>query len=293
MDKTKFTGHLAAIVTVLLWGTTFISTKVLLVGLTPIQILVYRFILGLLVLFILHPHILKWTGTKNELFFAGAGITGICLYYLLENIALTMELASNVSIIVSTAPFFTAILTSLVVKPKTKLSKGFFIGFVVAMAGIIILCNGGGDITLNLQGDILALGASVVWAVYSQFIREINVLGLNNIAATRRVFEYGIIFMIPASAMFGFEWNLAPFADPIYILNIVFLGIGASAICFAAWNYSLKAIGTVRASIYIYAVPAITVIAAAMILSEPVTIYTIVGILLTAAGLVISGYEKK
>lgn len=103
-------GHLAAFVTILIWGTTFISTKVLLRVFTPIEILLIRFLIGYAALWCVRPRKLKVTDNKQEWTFAAAGLCGITLYYLLENIALTYTLASNVGVIISIAPFFTAIL---------------------------------------------------------------------------------------------------------------------------------------------------------------------------------------
>ncbi|MCD8359920.1 MAG: DMT family transporter [Acidaminococcaceae bacterium] len=103
-------GHLFALVTILLWGTTFISTKVLLRSFMPIEILFFRFIMGLIVLFLIYPHRLRVTDKKQEWIFAGAGLSGITLYYLFENITLVYAPASNVGVITATAPFFTALL---------------------------------------------------------------------------------------------------------------------------------------------------------------------------------------
>ena len=107
MQNKILMGHLFALVTILLWGTTFISTKVLLRSFTPIF---FRFIMGLIVLFLIYPYRLKVTDKKQEWIFAGAGLSGITLYYLFENIALVYAPASNVGVITATAPFFTALL---------------------------------------------------------------------------------------------------------------------------------------------------------------------------------------
>ena len=58
-QKTKAAGHLAAIFTMLIWGTTFISTKVLLEDLSPLEILVLRFVAGYIFLWIIRPVPLK------------------------------------------------------------------------------------------------------------------------------------------------------------------------------------------------------------------------------------------
>lgn len=293
MTESKAAGHIAALFTILIWGTTFISTKTLLNDFSPVQILVYRFILGCAALFTACPRLMKDTDRKKEIYFAGAGLCGITMYYLLENIALTMELASNVSIILSAAPFFTAILTHIIDREDEPLCGRFFVGFAVAMTGIIILCLKGEEFRINPAGDILAVTAAAVWAVYSVIIRRINSFGYSTIQSTRRVFEYGILFMIPVSFLLDFHWEFAPLGRPVNLLNILYLGIGASAACFVTWNYALKAIGTVRASAYIYAIPAITVIAAVVILGEPLTAGTIAGIVLTLTGLLISEYSKS
>ena len=132
MTNKTAAGHLAALVTILIWGTTFISTKVLLQDFQPIEILFFRFVLGLIALFLVYPRPLKGTSLRQELTFAAAGLSGVCLYYLLENIALTYTMASNVGVIISVAPFFTALLSRLFLKQEGTLRANFFIGFLAA-----------------------------------------------------------------------------------------------------------------------------------------------------------------
>ena len=103
-DKTH-KGHLAAFITILIWGTTFISTKVLLKTFSPVEILFIRFVMGYLALWLVCPRILRPDSRRQEPLFAAAGLCGITMYYLLENIALTYTLASNVGVIISIAPF--------------------------------------------------------------------------------------------------------------------------------------------------------------------------------------------
>ena len=288
MEQNKAAGHLSALLTILIWGTTFISTKVLLVDFQPIESLFFRFVMGLLALLIVYPHRMKGTTGKQELTFVVAGLCGVCLYYLLENIALTYTMASNVGVIISVAPFFTAILSHLFLKKDEKLRVSFFIGFVVAMAGIALISFNGTRLQLNPIGDLLALLAAFLWACYSILTRKISGFGYNTILTTRRVFFYGILFMIPALFLFDFKLELSRFANMTYLLNILFLGLGASALCFVTWNFAVKLLGAVRTSIYIYLVPVITVAASVLILHEPFTWMTGMGTVLTLAGLLLS-----
>jgi drug/metabolite transporter (DMT)-like permease len=293
MENENTIGHLAALLTIVIWGTTFISTKILLVDFQPVEILFFRFVLGLLALVLACPRPLKGTTAKQELTFAAAGLCGICLYYLLENIALTYTMASNVGVIISVAPFFTAILTHLVEKDGEKLGVNFFLGFVVAMVGIFLISFNGAKLELNPTGDLLALLAAFVWACYSVLTRKISGFGYPTILTTRRVFCYGIAFMLPALLLFDVRLELARFADPVYLCNILYLGLGASALCFVTWNFAVKVLGAVKTSLYIYMVPVITVVTSALILQEKITVLAGVGTMMTLAGLVLSERKQK
>lgn len=286
----KATGHLSALVTILIWGTTFISTKVLLVDFEPIEILFFRFIMGFLALLMVCPRRMKGTTKRQEAIFASAGLCGVCLYYLLENIALTYTMASNVGVIISIAPFFTAILTHLFTKEE-KLRANFFIGFIVAMIGICLISFHGAKMQINPIGDLLAVAAAAVWACYSVLTRKISEFGYHTIQTTRHVFAYGIVFMIPVLFLFDFHIGAERFANSVYLGNLIFLGLGASALCFVTWNMAVKILGAVKTSIYIYLVPVITVVTSALILREQITVISGAGTILALLGLFLSEYR--
>lgn len=277
MENKKHIGHITALLTIIIWGTTFISTKILLVDFQPIEILIFRFIIGFIILLLICPKVLKTKDWKQEITFIGAGLCGICLYYLLENIALTYTLASNVGVIMSVAPFFTAILTHLFIRSEERLRVNFFIGFVTAMIGIIMISFNGAKLHLNPTGDLLALLASFVWAVYSVLSKKISSFGYPVILSTRRTFFYGIVFIIPISILFDFTLDISKFVNPINLVNIIYLGVGASALCFVTWNFSVKKLGAVKTSVYIYMVPVITVITSVFILHEKITVISALG----------------
>ena len=285
-DKTP-TGHLAAFITILIWGTTFISTKVLLETFSPVEILFIRFVMGYLALWLVCPRTLKLDSRRQEPLFMAAGLCGITMYYLLENIALTFTLASNVGVIISIAPFFTAILSCLFLG-GTRPGRQFFIGFLLAMAGIFLLSFGSSSLSINPMGDILAVAAAIIWAVYSTLTKKISALGYGTIQTTRRTFFYGLIFMIPALALMDFNVSLSQVTSPLNLCNLLFLGLGASALCFVTWNLAVKILGSVRTSVYVYVGPVITTVSSALVLKDPVTMTAVCGIALTLAGLFLS-----
>lgn len=291
MKTTSKPAHLAAIITIFIWATTFVSTKVLLTDFAPIEILFYRFVMGFLALLLIHPHRLKVGDKKKEVFFILAGLTGVCLYFLLENIALTITQASNVGVIISISPFFTAIVTKLFLKNDEKLRFNFFIGFFIAITGISLISFGGNSLQINPIGDFLSLLAAIAWAFYSVLTRKIASFGYGTIQTTRRVFGYGILFMIPTLFFFDFNLDLTRFTNPVNLFNIVYLGLGASALCFVTWGFAVRVLGALKTSVYIYLIPVVTIITSVMILGDEINTFGIIGIVLILLGLIIS--ERK
>jgi drug/metabolite transporter (DMT)-like permease len=292
-NNQTLTGHIAAGITIMIWGTTFISTKILLNDLAPIEILFIRFVIGYIALWFAAPHRLKITVKRREIYFALAGLCGITLYYLLENIALSYTLASIVGVIISAAPFFTAISDSIFLKGKRP-DLQFFIGFIIAMTGICLISfHSVNALSFSPMGIVLALAAAMIWAIYSTLVKKISTFGYSTIQVTRHTFFYGLLFMLPTLFIFDFRAAIIQYMNFTILANLLFLGLGASALCFVTWNYAVKLIGSVKTSVYIYMVPVITTIISAMMLHEQISFITICGILLTLLGLFLSENKKR
>ena len=290
--KKQTLGHLIAFFTVFVWGLTFVSTKVLLDNFSPAEILFIRFLLGFLALFIIYPKPAHIYNIKYELLFIAAGLFGICLYLLLENTALSYTYASNVGMLVSISPFISALLAYLFLSDE-KLNFTFFIGMILALTGVaFIIFNGSFMLQIKPIGDILALLAAISWAFYSLFVKKISFLKIHPIQSTRKIFFYGLLFTLPYLLYTGFNINKEQILDIKNISNLLFLGFGASAICFVTWSYAVQLLGTVKTSIYIYFIPVMTVISSMIILNEKLTLYSSLGIILIILGLLISNKKN-
>lgn len=288
----ELSAHLAALFTVIIWGATFISTKLLLVDLSAEEILFLRFTLGWLALWIFAPVWLPFQDWKNELLFIGAGCTGVTLYFLLENIALEYTYASNVSVIVSTTPFFTALVGWLLFQGRRP-GWRFYAGFLLAICGIGMISFNENNIDVSPLGDLLSLLASLAWAFYSELTKKITALNLGSLRSTRRIFFYGLLLMAPVMLVNSAHLDSALLLKPANLFNLIFLGLFASAICFATWTFCLLRLGSARASAYIYLVPVVTVITASIWLNERLGFWPIIGIGLTIAGLILSEYRHN
>ena len=305
--QSKTLGIILAIATIFIWGITFVSTKCLLKGFSALEILFVRFVLAYLGLCIIKPAPLKLAHKKDNLWFLLAGLSGIVIYQFSENAAISFTTASNVSIIVSICPMFTAIIAQIFLREK-HITLYFALGFFIAITGIVLVSlNGSSEIHFNPKGDLLALTSAFCWGFYSMFVSKINKMNLDKILCTRRSFFFAVVSMIPfiiygiiennsASSFYintDSATNIRRFSDFYFWLNFCFLGLGASAFCFVAWNMACNTLGPVKTTAGIYMVPVVTIVFAYFILKEKMSLMGLAGCVLTIAGLFLSNRGKK
>lgn len=140
------------------------------------------------------------------------------------------------------------------------------------------------------MGDFLTVCAALSWAFYSLIIRKLS----GRYSATfvaRKVFFYGLITVLPAFIVHPFSFPLSCFANPEVWMNLLFLSVLASLICFAVWNVILKQLGTIQASNYLYLNPLFTTLAASIFLDEHITIYAIAGVAMVLGGVFIGARQ--
>lgn len=292
-NKKTIISLIFLVFSVLVWGTTYLATQVLLKSFTPIEILVYRFGIALIVLYIICPKILKWQGWKFEIFCLLAAISGISVYQYLENVALVHTSASNVSIITSCAAFFTAIFSKKFLKDE-EITFNFYIGFVISIIGVVLLTfNGVINLELNPLGDIIALFCAILWGVYSVAVKKTSENKCNLLLVTRRIMLYGFVLLIPMFLLSNETFNIEGLKDAVNLIWIGYLGILASAICFYTWNYAVENLGSVKTSLSTYAFPIVTLIVGVLWFNETLTFMGIIGMIFTLLGLYISNKKFK
>ena len=280
-------GHFAALFTIIVWGSTFVATKVLLRQFGPVEIIFLRFLLGWSFMWVIRPKLLKVKNWKIEILFALAGLTGVTMNYLLETYALVYTQASNLAVIVSTAPLFVGIIAIFVL--KQRLRWDFVLGFVLSIAGIYLISfSDGSQLEIHLIGDLLGIAVALVWAVYSLIVEKISGNDYDIILTTRRVFFYGIIFMLPFIWQGDTFRNPELWLQPTNLILLLALGIIACAVSYITWNYAVAKIGSVKSNLYFYGSPVVTILLSICFLEEQVTVKAVIGMTLTIIGVIIS-----
>lgn len=291
MPKQSLFFHILAIVIVIIWGTTFVSTKMLLAsGLTPATIFALRFSVAYIILIFISPKKLMCNNVRDELLMASLGLTGGSLYFLTENMSLEYTTATNTSLIVCSCPLFATLL--FCISYKQRLTKSQLCGAFFALIGMaIVVLNGQFVLHLSPLGDLLAFAACVCWAIYS-VITKLVMSSYSAMFINRKVFFYGLLTIIPWFIAFPSHLpDPASLFQPTVYGNLLFLSLVASLGCYCLWTVCIKKLGVITATNYVYLNPAATVFAAALILNETITPWFVAGTIFVLIGLYL--HNKK
>lgn len=277
--------HLVAFLTVAIWGTTFVSTKVLMInGLSPAQIFTLRFAMAYVLMFCFNHRRLFADSWRDEVLMVLLGITGGSLYFLSENEAMNYTTATNTSLIVCSCPLFATLLVRLVYR-SSRIHIMQLTGSLLAFMGMtIVVLNGRFVLHLSPVGDALAFTACICWAFYSLLMKTMT----DKYSAafiTRKVFFYGVLTIIPYYILVPGVPSMAVLTQPVVVGNLLFLGCLASMICFLTWNWCISKLGAVKATNWVYFNPITTMIFASWVLGEKITIYFLIGAVCILTGM--------
>ena len=309
--------HLVAFVTIVIWGSTFVFTKLLLLaGLSAAQIFTLRFIIAYVLLALYSigrpffcigqartdadspkKSVQVWCGSwRDELLMMLLGVTGGSLYFLAENEALNYTTATNTSLIVCSCPLVASALIGLFYKSE-RMSRLQTLGALTAVAGVcVVVLNGHFVLHLSPVGDALALAANLCWAIYSLLMIPVG-RKYDSVFITRKVFFYGLVTIIPYYMLVPedawiFTSSVFHFFNFSILLNLLFLGVVASMLCFLAWTWVIKRLGAMVTTNYVYLNPVATIVFAWWILNEQITSYFLLGTVLILLGMYLADKKK-
>ena len=293
MFSSKFWIHFLAAVVVLIWGCTFINSKLLLNhGMEAHEIYALRFLFAYVCILFISPRKLWSESWQDELRMFVLGITGGTLYFITENEAVRIGYVNNVSFIVCTAPMVTTLLALIFIK-EVKATRNLVVGTILATLGVgFVIFNGHFVLNLNPLGDMLALCACLCWAIYSILLKNVSEK-YSAVFITRKVFFYGLVTVLPVFIFSPWHFSLNSFMRPVVWGNLLFLGFVASFMCFVLWSWVSKQLGALVASNYIYLNPISTVVFSAFFLGESMSPMAFIGSSMILFGVYLSNKPKR
>jgi drug/metabolite transporter (DMT)-like permease len=265
---------------VIIWGCTFVATKVALKEVKPETVIALRFAMGVIVLAAGVQLRKQWQPmTRRDLLtLAGLGFLGITFHQWLQSTGLVTSAASTTAWIVATSPIFIVILGWLVLREKISwLQIG---GTVLAFFGVLLVVTRGNLALSNIGrigtvGDLLILISAVNWAVFSVLSRGM----LKRLPSALMMFYVMLFGWIFSTVTFFIRTGTGD------ILNltsngwmaVVFLGILGSGLAYIAWYDALQNLKANEAGVFLNIEPLVTMIVAFFILGEPVTWASLLG----------------
>ena len=285
-------AHFVAFITVAIWGSTFVFTKMLLInGLSPAQIFTLRFLIAYVLLYAFDL-VFKWQSFRlfsqswrDELILLILGIVGGSLYFLTENAAMLYTTATNTSLIVCSCPLFAMLLVALVYRHSERFTRVQVVGSLMACLGMaVVVLNGHFVLHLSPLGDMLAFGACLCWAVYSLLMKSITER-YSTFFITRKVFFYGLLTILPYYIVFPGFPSMEVIFSPQVLWNLLFLSVVASMVCFLVWNWVIHQLGAVVATNWVYFNPITTILFAWRLLHEQITPWFLLGTVLILVGM--------
>jgi drug/metabolite transporter (DMT)-like permease len=280
MHKSRLISYLEATFAVVVWGASFIATKIAVGQISPVSVVWLRFAMGipLIGLAVFMRKQFAWPKPREWGYFALLGFIGITFHQWLQSNGLLTAQATTTAWIVSTAPVFIALLAWLVLKEKITALQGAGVG--VALVGVIVVVSKGNLSNFfagqfGVIGDFLIFISAINWAVFSILSRR----GLKEHPSTRMTFWVMTIGWLFTSVAFFSQNGLAeiPQLDSRGWIAMIFLGIFTTGLAYIAWFDALASLPAAQTGAFLYIEPLTSLVVAAIILGEPVTWASLLG----------------
>ncbi|MDP4177973.1 MAG: DMT family transporter [Bacillota bacterium] len=286
----KKSANVLAILIMIMWGLSYLSTKVVVNEVEPLLCAFYRFVISTIILFVIlkvkYPEEKILKEDRFRLIFGA--FLGVTLYFFFENYSIKYTSASNVSILLSAIPVFTLISQRIIFKEKLTLKK--LAGAILSAIGIIIIIASKDKVSLfskGTLGDLMAIAASVCWVAYNMVTCKFKG-NYKSITITAYQSLWGCIFLSPSLFL-----SHITIPSVKVILNTVYLGVFCSCIAYVLYVYCLEHLGPTVLTTYINLQPIVSVVSAWILLSEKITIYQVAGSGIIIIGVFLVSYGNK
>ncbi|MDP2885547.1 MAG: DMT family transporter [Ignavibacteria bacterium] len=276
----RFIAVLKATFAVVVWGASFIATKLALREVSPVVVIWLRFGIGVIILgwFVVRRKEFAFPTGRELGYFALLGFLAITFHQWLQVTGLLTAQATTTAWIMTTIPVFIALLGRFILKEKLGWDR--IVGILIATIGVVLVVSHGDLESILLgrigtTGDLLVLISALNWAVFSVLSRK----ALKNRPATQMIFSVMFFGWIFTSVWFV---SLNHFDEIISIslngwLSILFLGIICSGFAYIFWYDALKELAASQVGSFLYLEPLVAVAVAAVLLQEPLFIAAFVG----------------
>jgi len=279
---------LTMILVVLIWGANFSVMKLALGELPPLAFAALRFtiagvlLLGLLVAREGVPRLDRATLWK----LTWVGVMGNTLYQVLFTLGLQRTSAANASLLIATTPALVAGFGALLGIERLRRSTLLGIGMALAGVSLVLAARGLSFTQSGLVGDLLLLGCSACWTIYTLGVRSLGG-GLSPLAITTWTMVTGVpgLLLISTPELLATNWGSIS-AGAWW--GLAYATVLALVVAYVLWNNSVRVAGSNRTAIFGCAIPMVAALVAWPVLGEAPTPLQAVGAALIIAGVLMT-----
>lgn len=285
--------RLLLLFTVVVWGSTFVATKILLGYVNPMELLGLRMLIGipLLALLLLAKRVkLSFTRREHAAILVGSAI--VTAHFIIQITGLQYTTATNTGWLIAITPLALAILSYFFL--KEHIGKWTIVGIIVATAGVVALVSKGRLNSigwLESEGDWLVLASAFTWAGYTAATKHLSQTR-NPLAVTFAVFLPMALISI-SYVIYHHNWNYYTHLPAEPLIALAFLAVLGTAAGQWFWQIGVARIGAARAGIFLYIEPLASTLLGVTYLKEPFGVYTAVGAALVMTGVIIAERRKQ
>jgi drug/metabolite transporter (DMT)-like permease len=273
MDK-RNSALIYAIAVSVIWGLSFLSTKVAIALVPPMTIAAARFAVAVALLLVFGLALREdlRLRLRDAPLMALSGLMGVTIYFLCENNGIALLTASESSLVIATIPVLTMLVERLVF--GTRIRPRSYIGAILSFMGVaLIVLPSLGARSSSLAGFLYMGGAAVAWVIYALLTKPLAPkYGRIGISFWQSFF--GLVGCLPFALAESSAWR-AP--NLCVTLNLLYLGVFCSAVGYWLYIAAMGALGAGTTSVFLNLVPVVSVGAAFLLLGERLGIVSLVG----------------
>ncbi len=277
-------GTILSFITIIMWDFTYIVGKKLFQILDPTQVIFLRFFLATILFSIINIKEYHKKSIKDEFIFILIGFI-LSFYFIFENNGLKITHASNVGFIVALLPIISLIMAHIFTHDE-KITKSGIVGFLISLIGVGIIVFSEG-FEPRIRGDLLVFIAIVSWAIYRLILKKANFKKYSMVYISKKSFSYTSIFLFLYMNLLSKQKIPFEQMTSTAYLGLFYLVVFATCLGFVFWERAIQYIGIVKTTNVLYISPVNTMLMSYIFLHEKITIYKIIGGIITILGVYI------
>jgi drug/metabolite transporter (DMT)-like permease len=271
-----------AVTVSVIWGLSFLSTKIALAVMPPMTIAVARFAVA--VVAILPVALLRREDLRFKLrdlpLMVSSGLLGTTLYFLCENNGIALITASESSLVIATIPVLTLLVDRVIL--KTRLKARSYAGALLSFAGVaLIVAPSLGGASSPIEGFAFMGGAAACWVAYALLTKPLSGK-YGGLSITFWQSLFGLAGCVPFALAESRGWVGA--LSLSIVLNLLYLGLLCSAAGYLLYIVAIDRLGAGASSVFLNLVPIVSVVAAYFILGERLGSLTLAGGVIAVGG---------